>query len=143
MADTDISQAIRIIDEKITSLLEARNRLASAFGIEDKPPVQPIPAGRASKPVQTGGAAQSNGNGDHSVHPVGRKEQLAQFIQTHGPLSRIAIVEQSGIPEGTVSYCLNDKRFFQQSTDGDWDITEFSRRGLERRSKTGAFKELG
>jgi len=57
----------------------------------------------------------------------------------NGPMSRVAIVEKGGIPEGTVSYCLADKRFFEQNPEGNWDITDYSRRGLEMRAKTGAF----
>ena len=53
-------------------------------------------------------------------------------------MARTAIVEGSGIPEGTVSYCLNDKRFFEQLENGDWTINDFSKRGLERRAKTGS-----
>jgi len=44
------------------------------------------------------------------------------------------------LPEGTVSYCLNDKRFFEQLESGDWNITESSRQGLERKAKTSTFQ---
>jgi hypothetical protein len=121
MVDTDISQAIRIIDAKISSLQEARNRLASAFGIGDNPllpangsksgplPVSPkTPSGNRFAP-----AAQSPRDGS-------RKAQLAKFLLAKGPMSRVAIVEQAGLPEGTISYCLNDKRFFEQTESGDW-----------------------
>ena len=57
-------------------------------------------------------------------------------------MSRVAIVERAGLPEGTVSYCLSDKRFFEQLDSGDWNITDFSRRGLERKARTGGTFEL-
>ena len=62
---------------------------------------------------------------------TGRKEQLGRFLLTHGPTSRADIVEKAGLPEGTVSYCLNDERFFEQVEGGNWNLTAFSRRGLE------------
>ena len=63
---------------------------------------------------------------------TGRKEQLAQFLLTHGPTSRVDIVLKAGLPEGTVSYCLNDERFFEQVEGRNWNLTAFSRRGLAR-----------
>ncbi len=137
--DQDILQAIRIIDNKIASLREARDRLATAFGIEDISSHNTrrlaAPGNTASVPVM---AAQ---NGHAALPPLGRKEQLAKFLLERGPMARSTLVEQAGIPEGTVSYCLNDKRFFEQTASGDWTLTEFSRRGLERRAKTGTFHE--
>lgn len=141
MADTDILQAIRIIDEKIASLKEARDRLASAFGVGDDPQsiqrktvssiISPVSATRKSA------VATQTPNG--SYQPSERKIQLAEFLRTNGPMSRVDIVDKSGIPEGTVSYCLNDKRFFEQAQNGDWTINDFSRKGLEMRAKTGSF----
>lgn len=142
MADTDISQAIKIIDDKIASLREARNRLASAFGIENDAPIPSHAAPKALNRPPVPQSAQPQSNDNHAdSHPVGRKEQLAKLLQTNGAMSRTAIVERSTIPEGTVSYCLADKRFFVQAENGDWGITDYSRRGLERRAKTGTFKE--
>ena len=66
------------------------------------------------------------------VRPKGRKEQLAQFLLTHGPTSRGDIVANAGLPEGTLNYCLSDTRFFEQVEDGSWNLTEFSKRGLGR-----------
>lgn len=141
--DADILQAIRIIDDKIASLQEARNRLASAFGIGASPTAaskspqqtKTVPAVAVTKTPGLNGVS----NGKHP-EPSGRKVELAAFLLDQGPLSRVAIVEKSGIPEGTVSYCLSDKRFFVQTEGGDWTITDFSKRGLERRSATGSFQ---
>lgn len=135
--DNDISQAIIIIDAKIASLQEARNRLASAFGIATSrvTPVAetPLTPTRASV-VDVREPLPVANRSDASGRPGGRKEQLAKFLIENGPTSRVGIVERSGIPEGTVSFCLNDKRFFQQVGNGDWDVTDFSRRGFERRA---------
>jgi hypothetical protein len=124
--DSDILQAIQIIDAKITSLQEARNRLATAFGI---PNSAIAPASIRTNPREPLVPSQVHAQ----AHPGGRKEQLAQFLYENGAMARGALYSRSGLPEGTVSYCLNDKRFFQQHENGDWDITDFSRRGLERR----------
>ena len=143
MADTDVLQAIQIIDDKIASLQEARNRLAQAFGIDSKSSAQsatPAAITAIARAIshQSGSAAQANGNGHHE--PSGRKVELAKFLASRGPTSRATIIAESGLPEGTISYCLNDKRFFLQAADGNWAITEYSRRGLERGSKTGTFQ---
>jgi hypothetical protein len=151
--EADILQAIRIIDDKIASLQEARDRLASAFGVNG---VSNAEALYAPKPSVSRTTRSSEGtiststpisvppaqNGTHA--PRGRKEELAEFLLAKGPMSRVDIVEKAGLPEGTVSYCLGDKRFFEQLKNGDWDITEFSKRGLERKGKLGnAIQEQG
>jgi hypothetical protein len=139
--DADILQAIQIIDAKITSLQEARNRLANAFGIATTS-AAPVRLGNLAERQSTGAPRldqASNGHAPPQSQPSGRKVELAQFLSEHGQMSRVAIVEKSGIPEGTVSYCLSDKRFFEQTESGDWTITDFSRKGLERRTKTGSF----
>jgi hypothetical protein len=77
---------------------------------------------------------------DSSPTTGGRKVELAAFLKENGPMSRVLIVEKSGIPEGTVSYCLSDKRFFEQQSNSDWYITDFSKRGLQQRETTGNFQ---
>ena len=130
--DKDLLQAIRIIDDKIASLQEARNRLASAFGVVT-PSATTTAARTTPIPARHRNAPAVDQNADGHPAPRGRKDELAEFLRTNGPMSRVAIVEKSGLPEGTVSYCLSDKRFFEQIDGGDWNITEFSRRGLEHR----------
>lgn len=132
--DVDIQQAIRIIDAKIASLQEARDRLAMAFGINEPTiqiPLRPLTNRSGEIP-----ATQSNGH----VKPSGRKLQLAEFIQQHGPMARGEIIEKAGMPEGTVAYCLNDKDFFQQAENGTWDITEYARNAITRKVHTGAME---
>ncbi len=124
MVDPDIQKAIEIIDRKIQSLQAARNQLAHAFGIEESAQSVPKPSQLQIKLVPPNGASQH----------LPRKEALAAFLIQNGPMSRADIVARSGIPEGTVSYCLNDKRFFEQSADGLWSATEFSKKGFEMRN---------
>ena len=47
-------------------------------------------------------------------------------------MSRVDIVAKAGLPEGTVSYCLNDTHVFAQVEGGNWNLTEFFRRGIAR-----------
>lgn len=133
--DTEILQAIQIIDAKIASLREARDRLALAFGISvngnshSQAPPRFEEEPRTGQPALATDCPPARSRGTFK----GRKEELANFILKSGPMTRTELVEKSGIPEGTVSYCLSDKRFFDQSEDGTWHITEFSKRGLERK----------
>lgn len=138
MVDPEVLKAIEIIDKKIQSLLEARNRLAMAFGVELSAPLShPTPSLAESKQP----AAPLRPPGSLVPPPQsGRKVQLAEFLLEHGPLTRLEIVDKAGLPEGTVSYCLNDKRFFEQDENGNWKITDYSRHGLERKSQTGIFQ---
>jgi hypothetical protein len=137
MADTEALQAIRIIDDKIAALQKARDQLANAFGIDSVS----SSASMAKRIVVVADAiARSNSSGTNGQKPPsGRKVELAKFLVGKGAVDRATIIAESGLPEGTISYCLNDKRFFMQSPDGKWAITEYSRRGLERGSATGTF----
>jgi hypothetical protein len=137
MADDNFLQALRLIDDKIATWQKARDQLAKALGIDDSAAASmakavPCPVTTAQNPAQP----SSNGNRT----PSGRKVQLAKFLAANGPTLRATIIDQAGLPEGTISYCLNDKRFFYQSPDGNWHITEYSRRGLERGHKNGTFE---
>lgn len=127
MADTEILEAIRIIDAKIASLQEARNRLADAFGVSDDS-YQKAASSTTPRNIQSVSAPHASGHGP----PKGRKKQLAQFLLEHGPTSRADIAANSVLPDGTVSFCLSNKRFFSRMEDGKWDLTAFSRRELER-----------
>ena len=137
MADTEIWQAIKIIDDKIASLQAARNQLANAFGIGNNPfppstHAQNIAVAHATPPVHaTAPVWKPTVHSEQPKAATGRKVQLAEFLYKHGAMPRTTIVEKSGLPEGTVSYCLNDKRFFVQAANGDWDINDFSRKGLQ------------
>jgi hypothetical protein len=132
MVDPDIRKAIEIIDQKILSLQQARNQLAQAFGLEQSPHDKASAITIAAASIPFPGIP-----GKHLVadQRKPRKEALAEFLITHGPMSRVEIVAKSGLPEGSISYCLSDSRFFEQSKDGNWGATEFSRHGFELKSQ--------
>jgi hypothetical protein len=54
----------------------------------------------------------------------GRKQEMADFIRTHGPSTRTEILAGSGIPEGTFAYCVRDTKLFVQGEDGKWRNVE-------------------
>jgi hypothetical protein len=126
MVDPDIKQAIEIIDRKILSLQQARDQLARAFGFQSIPNQLGIQFSERPEPILASAIPPAS-----RQTSTPRKEALADFLIEHGPMSRVDIVAKAGIPEGTVSYCLADKRFFAQLDDGSWDVTEFSRRGRQ------------
>jgi len=119
MADTEVLRAIEIIDRKIQSLQNARNQLAHAFGVDSSPLTGMEPTEATLAAVKPRIHAPTFG----PVQQKPRKEALAEFLRANGPTSRGEIVLKAGLPEGTVSYCLNDKRFFVQLENGDWDVT--------------------
>ena len=112
---SDIVGAIEIIDGRIARLRELRNQLAEEFGIAQK-----TQASSNQKPL-FGKAGEKT-----------RKEELADYLEENGPKTRMEIVKQTGIPPGTVSFCLKDKRFAKNG-DGKWHLaknTEESRAAL-------------
>ena len=104
--DRDIVGAIEIIDGRIARLGELRKQLAEEFGIAQKTHVS-----SNQKPL-FGKAGEKS-----------RKEQLADYLEANGPKTRMEIVKQTGIPPGTVSFCLKDKRFAKNG-DGKWDLAK-------------------
>ncbi len=54
----------------------------------------------------------------------GRKEEIAEFIRTHGPATRSEILAGTDIPKGTIGYCLNDGTMFVRGDDGKWRNVE-------------------
>jgi hypothetical protein len=50
-----------------------------------------------------------------------RLRQLRDFLQQHGPLGRKQIIEQSGIPEGTVGMLLQEE-LFMRDKDKRWGL---------------------
>jgi len=65
------------------------------------------------------GAASLNG-----TTSGGRREELFEFLRRHGPLPRKRIIEQSGIPEGTIGMLLKDGPFFGHDVQGRWYARE-------------------
>lgn len=58
------------------------------------------------------------------VDAPSRKDVVANFIENNGPSTRAEILAGTGIPAGTISYCLNDKHRFVQGENGKWRNVE-------------------
>ena len=105
-SDSDIVGAIAIIDGRIARLRELRKQLAEEFGIAQKAQVS-----ASQKPLFQKAGEKT------------RKEELVDFLKAHGPKTRVDIVNQTGIPAGTVSFCLRDNRF-SKTEDGRWQLAK-------------------
>jgi hypothetical protein len=101
----DIAKAVELIDQRIATLQNIRRELVREFVGGER-----IPSVRTKSLPNT----SRNGHGT-------RKEQVAEFISSHGPATRSEIISGTDIPTGTIAYCLNDeKRFVNQ--DGKWHL---------------------
>ena len=103
---SDIVRAIEIIDGRIVRLRELRKQLAEEFGIAQKTHVS-----ENQKPICDKAGEKT------------RKEELADFLKAHGPKTRTEIVNETGIPPGTVSFCLKDKQF-SKNGEGKWNLAK-------------------
>lgn len=105
----DIKKAIEIIDQRIESLKKIKENLAAEFGIDVKLQPSRSPVAPEAGPHQL----SLTGTGGTS------KDKVAAFLRNHNPASRKEIVKGTGLPDGTVSYALNDKERFRR-TDNGW-----------------------
>jgi hypothetical protein len=112
--DADIARAIQLIDAKIESLRAIRDQLSSLFG-------NAADAVSSNVSVSASEPATATRNGTHRVT---RKDEVASFIRQRGPSSRADILRGTGIPEGTIAFCLGDKDRFHQLEDGRWTNVE-------------------
>ena len=103
---SDIVGAIEIIDGRIATLSELRKQLAEEFGIAQKTHVS------VNQKTLCDKAGEKT-----------RKEQLTEFLKAHGPKTRMEIINQTGIPAGTVSFCLKDKQFAKNG-EGKWHLAK-------------------
>lgn len=81
----DIEKAIEQIDRKIKDLVSARQSLISAFGGADSLP--PSKNGTVRKAPESA-------------------EKALTFIRTHGSVTRKQIIEDGGVPRGSVGYVM-------------------------------------
>jgi hypothetical protein len=112
--NSDIQKAIAIIDQRISNLMDIRNKLTDEFGGVPAPIRSAI-----VHPITSSGDGSGNGNGNQS-----RKEQLAKFLIENGPSKRGTINEKSGIPKGTIANLLNKDGFVRRH--GKWTVAETS-----------------
>jgi len=104
----DIKRAIEVIDRRIESLKQIRDNLAREFGMDA---AMQSAAPSAAMPLPFAGLAPA----------MTSKNKIAAYLEQHAPASRKQISIGTGIPDGTVSFALNDKTRFRR-TDAGWVI---------------------
>lgn len=109
----DIKKAIEIIDQRIESLKNIRDNLAMEFGMNEVVKSTSAPSPQASKQLSFASGASGLGGIKTS------KDKIAAFLHGRNPASRKEIVIGTGLPDGTVSYALNDRERFRR-TDNGW-----------------------
>jgi hypothetical protein len=119
---SDIAKIISIIDQRIETLRDLRNKLVHEFGSGEESKAESSPQSVLSSDEITRfprlPAGNGSGNGKRS-----RKDEITDFIRTHGPQTRAQIIAQVAIPRGTLAYVLNDRERFRRLRDGTWTIT--------------------
>jgi len=104
----EIIEAMDAIDRRISKLQDLKKQLAEEFGVQD---------GRSARRTSVDQKPLFARSGDKT-----RKEQLAEFLKANGPKTRKEIIDQAGLPAGTVAFCLNDDTRFAKSGDGKWGV---------------------
>jgi len=126
MLPSEIEKAIELIDSKIDDLKQAKKTLLEAFGEKTITPQKSSSMVRTNPPKP-------------QLKRISRKDAVIKLIKKEGPLSRSQIIEKSGIPEGTVSYLLNDKTTFI-GDNGRWNLVEIVHKEKEEIEKENETK---
>jgi len=124
---SDIAKVIALIDQRIETLRDLRANFIREFGggDEKEPSVEEQTSTNQSgvETVQDSPRLAlltgTNGNGNLS-----RKDEVAQFLKSHGPQTRAQLFSQMSIPRGTLAYVLNDRQRFRRLRDGTWSAVE-------------------
>ena len=119
-------QKLALIREQRDVLANAQSVLNSLFdGSDDENPDGSVSSGES---VASTAAAAATAAGKRAKPP--RRAEVVAYLEEHGPTKRARLIEATGIPEGTISYLLNDKRQFRRLEDGTWDIKPDDDAGL-------------
>lgn len=102
--ESEIATTIERLDRRIKKLTAIRDGLQEEYG--------------ERAPMSTGSFAASAPVRSRSGT---RKEQLIAFLDQHGPMRAKDIMNEMGIPRGSVSWTLRRPEFTRLS-DGRWDI---------------------
>ena len=102
--DSEIAITIERLGRRIKKLTAIRDGLQEEYG--DRAPVS---TSRGTLPTAGRSRRQT------------RKEQLLAFLDQHGPTSTKEIINETGIPRGSVSWTLRQPEFTNLK-DGRWDI---------------------
>ena len=113
--NSNIRQAIEIIDQRIAHLQNIRKMLLDEFGGD----------GGYDTTISVASHRGTNGNGQGGTKT--RRAELIDFLRKHGPSKRKQILIGTSIPKGTIATLLN-KPPFVRGSDGRWsmDLAEVS-----------------
>jgi hypothetical protein len=109
--EEDVERTIERINERIKELEDTKKVLMQTFGI--KPPSALKRRERFFSDIPTPPARRIN-----------RRDEIKELLIARGPMAKADILkERPDIPEGTVSYVLNDSETFR-NVDGKWNLIE-------------------
>lgn len=117
-ADSDIKATVERIDQRISKLNKIKEMLLEEFSI----PMETAITGGRAKATASRRRAVRRSPPRTSGKPRTRRQVLIDFFRTNGPAPRREIIEKTGMPLGTASYLLNDKKTFTRLDSGKWDI---------------------
>lgn len=108
-----LRKTIQAIDRKIQALEDMKKSLLETFG-------SPAPTAKTNgnKPIP---ATTVGGTNSRTKTTSGMK--LEKFIKENGPVTRKQIVQQSGVPDGSISYLLKHGNF-RQREDEKWEAVD-------------------
>jgi hypothetical protein len=66
-------------------------------------------------------ASEQTANGMNQLRT--RKEQVIDFLQSHGPAAPREIMASTGVPQGTLSWVLSDRKIFVNQ-NGKWGLVQ-------------------
>ena len=115
-------QKLALIREQRDVLANAQSVLNSLFdGSDGANPDGSVSSGESV-------ASTTTAAGKRAKSP--RRAEVIAYLEEHGPTKRARLIEATGIPEGTISYLLNDKSRFRRLEDGTWDMKPDDDAGL-------------
>ncbi len=91
-------------------------KVEQIFGTEEEP--EPIETPEEEKEEKARDSEHARSSGKK------RKEEVAEFIKTHGPSTRPEILAGTDVPAGSFAYCVNDKNMFIKGEDGRYRNVE-------------------
>lgn len=107
---TELEQKAKELEQRAASFLEAAQKLRDAAAVISGTPIaNKTSKGSASRPKKPS---------------MTRVQELQQFVQSRGDVSRQEAIRESGMPRGTVGALLTRKHGFQQNKDNRWYVPE-------------------
>lgn len=104
----NIASTLRALDKKIAELEETKRRLLQAFAQDG------AQIGRRAQPIR-----------EAQPDPGSSAARLVTFLRERGPATRQEILENSGVPRGSISYLLKigaETNILRKRQDDKWEL---------------------